>query len=311
MAIVKLISDFDGVWTNQESEAEYVWNYIVSKIASLTGDAPVSVDSILLECKKEMDRYPYEYGWFYDGSIAAYYQEDPFGDNNAIFDYINRAASTKSYSNFKQKLAVIKQAIEKKLNMNCAEFSNDCFTKSTSQFKLEGKLKPVETAGEIVKELNAMGVEIIIVSNSKTEKIEHLFRKAGQTVTNDRSIKRGRLHAIGNAKKFVINNKLTDLPQTIEITGKFKVNLRRENYLKLLVKENPDYVIGDVFSLDLALPLYLRMNDKRFSGLKIIQKVHKHTPDWVKNYLSKDEFRGIAFMVYSIDELPGFFRKHI
>jgi FMN phosphatase YigB (HAD superfamily) len=311
MAIVKLISDFDGVWTNQESEAEYVWNYIVSKIASLTGDAPVSVDSILLECKKEMDRYPYEYGWFYDGSIAAYYQEDPFGDNNAIFDYINRAASTKSYSNFKQKLAVIKQAIEKKLNMNCAEFSNDCFTKSTSQFKLEGKLKPVETAGEIVKELNAMGVEIIIVSNSKTEKIEHLFRKAGQTVTNDRSIKRGRLHAIGNAKKFVINNKLTDLPQTIEITGKFKVNLRRENYLKLLVKENPDYVIGDVFSLDLALPLYLRMNDKRFSGLKIIQKVHKHTPDWVKNYLSKDEFRGIAFMVHSIDELPGFFRKHI
>jgi hypothetical protein len=311
MAIVKLISDFDGVWTNQDAEAVYVWDYITNTIALLTGDTPASLNNTLLECKKEMDRYPYEFGWFYDRSIAAYYQEDPFGDNNAIFDYINRAASTRSYSNFKQKLAVIKEAIEKKLKMNCSEFSNDCFTKSTSQFKLEGKLKPVETAGEIVKELNVMGVEIVVVSNSKTEKIEHLFRKAGQTVTNEKSIKRGRLHAIGDAKKFMINNKFTGLPQTMEITGRFKVNLRRENYLNVLVKEKPDYVIGDVFSLDLALPLYLRMNDERFFGLKVIQKVHTHTPAWVKDYLSKDEFKDIAFMVDSIDELPALFKENI
>lgn len=311
MAIVKLISDFDGVWTNQEAEAVYVWDYMVKSIADLTGDTTESVNSILLECKKEMDRTPYEYGWFYDGSIAAYYQEDPFGDNNAIFDYINRAASTKSYSNFKQKLAVIKQAIEKKLNMNCASYSNDCFTKSTSQFKLEGKLKPVETAGEIVKELNGMGVEIVVVSNSKTEKIEHLFRKAGHTVTNERTIKRGRLHAIGDAKKFVINDKFSVLPQYINISGRFNVSLRRENYFNVLLKEKPNYVIGDVFSLDLALPLYLRLNDDRFNGLKIIQKVHKHTPSWVKDYISKDEFKDIAFMVDSIDELPELFRKNI
>lgn len=311
MAIVKVISDFDGVWTNQDAEAVYVWDYMVKSIADLTGDTNESVNSILLECKKEMDRSPYEYGWFYDGSIAAYYQEDPFGDNNAIFDYINRAASTKSYSNFKQKLAVIKHAIEKKLNMNCAAFSNDCFTKSTSQFKLEGKLKPVETAGEIVKELNGMGVEIVVVSNSKTEKIEHLFRKAGHTVTNERSIKRGRLHAIGDAKKFVINDKFTVLPQSINVSGRFNVSLRRENYFNVLLKEKPDYVIGDVFSLDLALPIYLRLNDDRFNGLKIIQKVHKHTPSWVKDYISKDEFKDIAFMVDSIDELPELFRKNI
>lgn len=311
MAIVKLISDFDGVWTNQEAEAVYVWNYMVKSIASLIGDTPESVNNILLECKKEMDRTPYEYGWFYDGSVAAYYQEDPFGDNNAIFDFINRAASTKSYSNFKQKLAAIKLAIEKKLNMKCAAYSNDCFTRSTSQFKLEGKLKPVETAGEIVKELNAMGVEIVVVSNSKTEKIEHLFRKAGQSVTNDRSIKRGRLHAIGDAKKFVINDKFTELPQSTKITGRFNVSLRRENYFNILLKEKPDYVIGDVFSLDLALPLYLRLNDERFSGLKVVQKVHNHTPNWVKDYLSKDEFKDIAFLVDSIDELPALFRKNI
>lgn len=305
MSIVKLVSDFDGVWTNQEIEADYVWKHIINSVAALTGESKESVEGLLNGCKKEMDRQPYEYGWFFDGSVAAYYQEDPFGDNNAIFDYINRAASTRSYSNFKQQIAKIKAAILEKTKMSLAEYSNDCFIKATTQFKLEGKLKPVETAGEIVKKLNSAGVEIVIASNSKTEKIEHLFRKAGHTVTNERAIKRGRLHAIGDAKKFVIDKGFSEVPESMEIKGKFRVNLRRKNYHKILLQEKPDYVIGDVFSLDLALPLYMRLNDSRVKNLKVIQKVQDHTPDWVKDFLSKEEFKGIAFMVDSIDDLPG------
>jgi hypothetical protein len=48
----------------------------------------------------------------------------------------------------------------------------------------------------------------------------------------------------------------------------------------------------------------MRLNDSRVTNLKVIQKVQKHTPDWVKDFLSKGEFKGIAFMVDSIDELP-------
>lgn len=309
MAIVKLISDFDGVWTNQDIEADYVWKYILNTVSGLSGDTPDNINSLLQEAKKEMDNTPYDFGWFSNGGVSCYYQEDPFGDNNAIFDYIERAASKRSYSHFKQELARLKEVINKKANMTLAEFSNDCFMKSTTQFKLEGKLKPVETAGKIIKKLNAAGVEIVVVSNSKTEKIEHLFRKAGQTVTNEKSIIRGRLHAIGDARKFVIDSAFTELPEHYEITSRFKVSLRRSNYFKVLLAEMPDYVIGDVFSLDLALPLYLRMNDKRFGKLKVIQRVHKHTPGWVKDHLSKEEFKGIAFMVDSIDELPGILLK--
>ncbi|HRE11224.1 MAG TPA: HAD family hydrolase [Ignavibacteria bacterium] len=309
MAIVKLISDFDGVWTNQHIEADYVWKYILNTVASHTGDTPETIDALLQQSKNEMDNTPYDYGWFNGGGVSCYYQEDPFGDNNAIFDYIERSASDRSYSHFKQELARLKDAIGKKTNMTLAEFSNDCFMKSTTQFKLEGKLKPVETAGEVIKKLNAAGVEIVVVSNSKTEKIEHLFRKAGHTVTNENAIVRGRLHAIGDARKFIIDSAFTELPEFYEITDRFKVCLRRSNYFKILLAEMPDYVIGDVFSLDLALPLYLRLNDKRFEKLKVIQRVHKHTPAWVKDHLSRDEFKGIAFMVDSIDELPGILLK--
>lgn len=305
MAIVKLISDFEGVWTNQETEAEYVRNYIVKNLSALTGDSAEVIRNLFIESKKEMERSPYEYGWFNNGNLAAYYQEDLFGDIYAILDYIWKAGSRKSYSNFKQHLGKIKDAITNTAGKTIAEFSDDCFTKSTSQFKLEGKLKPVENAGAAVKELNSLGVEIVVASNSKTDKVEHLFRKAGQNVTNESFLKRGRLHAIGEAKKIEIDNSYRKLPEHLEITKKYKVNLRRSNYHKILLDESPDYVLGDVFSVDLALPLYLRLRDKRFKKLRVILKIQKHTPAWVKDYLSKDELKGIAFMVGSVNEVHG------
>jgi len=309
MAILKLLSDFDGVWTNQETEARYVRDYLIKKISELTGDSTDTVKNLIRDCKKDMDTAPYDYGWFNNGSVAAYYQEDPFGDNNAILDYINRSGSNKSYSNFKQHLAQIKDAILNKAHKTLAEFSNDCFIKATTQFKLEGKLRPVETAGDVVKELNSLGVEIVVVSNSKTEKIEHLFFKAGQKTTNDSVLKRGKLHARGDAKKFIIDSSYSALPEFLEITNKYKIPLRRSNYHKILMEEKPDYVIGDVFSLDLALPLYLRMHDKSFGKLKVIQRVQKHTPNWVKDYLNKDEFKGIAFMTDNIEEVPHIIKQ--
>ena len=59
MAIVKLISDFDGVWTNQDTEASYVWNYTVKRISVLTGDTQETINDLLIGCKKDMDRSPY------------------------------------------------------------------------------------------------------------------------------------------------------------------------------------------------------------------------------------------------------------
>jgi phosphoglycolate phosphatase-like HAD superfamily hydrolase len=304
MAIIKLLSDFDGIWTDQDAEAVYVRQYIVKKLSQLSRFPEKEIEEILQECKNDMDKSPQYYGWINNGHFACYYQEDPFGDNNAVFEYIDKSASKASYSNYKQKLAQIKEAILKKTkNTTLAEFSNECFKKSTTQFKMEGKLRPAPNAGAVVKELNKKGVEIVVASNSKTEKIEHLFRKAGHTVTNEKAIIRGRLHAIGDAGKFEIDSEFDEIPSKLNVTKKYQPELRRKSYMKILVAEKPDYVIGDVFSLDIALPVYLRLKDKRFSRLKVIQKIQKHTPDWVKDYLKSDELKGIAFMIESIEEL--------
>lgn len=304
MALRKLISDFDGIWTNQEQEAEFVWNFILNKTSELSGIPTNEVNDLLNHCKKEMSSEPWEYGWFYEGKIAAYFGEDPFGDNNAVFDYINRAASKTSHSRFRQRIYEIKESI---LNnyQSLADFSEYCFKESTADFKIKGKLKPIENANDIIRELNSSGVEIVVASNSRTEKIEHLFTKAGLRVTNQFSIKRSRLHAMGGAGKFKIDDSFSLLPESINLDGKFRVNLRRPSYYKILLEEKPDYVLGDVFSLDIALPLWLSMNDKDFSGLKVIQKIQPHTPAWVRKYIASPNLKLKAYMVNSLEEIKG------
>lgn len=302
MKKIKLISDFDGIWTNQNIEAEYVWDYILSSLSELTGFNKEKIHIILSKCKSEMDKETYNYGWFFDGKIAAYYQEDPFGDNNAIFDFINKT------NGIDPDIKRVKECILQK-NDSLASFSQDCFMNSTKKFKEEGKLNPVSTMGNVVDALDNSGVEIIVVSNSKTEKIKYLFSKAEIDVTDETSAERGKVHARGDAKKFVIDNDYTELPEYLDVTENYKVPLRRSSYHKILSEEKPDFVIGDVFSLDIALPLYLRMNDKSFGNLKVIQRVQPYTPDWVKNYLQEERFKEIAYLVNSVDELPGLINK--
>jgi hypothetical protein len=100
------------------------------------------------------------------------------------------------------------------------------------------------------------------------------------------------------------------LPEYYTINSSYKVPLRRKHYHEVLIDEKPDYVLGDVFSLDVALPLYLRLNDTGFKNLKVIQKVQPHTPAWVKDFLSMKEFEGIAFMAESISDVyPVLFKN--
>jgi len=296
---MKLVSDFDGIWTNQHKEAEYVWEFIINYLCEITNKDKNFMSTTLQECRDEMNKEPFKYGWINGEMIACYYHEDPFGDNNAIFDFVNNKG-VKDENEFTNKLKFIRDSILKRYE-SLAKFSQDSFYLSTSKFKEEGKLNAVENTDLIVEKIKSLDTDIIIVSNSKTTKIEHVFEKAGIKAGTDAT---SQILVRGEAKKFEVINSFTELPEFLKINENISVALRRPAYYKILSEEKPDFVIGDVFSLDLALPLYLRLNDKRFSNLKVIQRVQKYTPDWVKDFLSKKELEGIAFLVNGVDELP-------
>ncbi len=145
--LMKLVSDFDGIWTNQAIEAEYVWKFIINSVCELANINSAGAEQLLKTCKSEMNKAPHKYGWYNNMMLATQYHEDPYGDNNAIFDYIDKSADSNS------ELKTLKAVILKKYS-SLAEFSQHCFTESTTKFKNEGKLAAVETTGKIVKELN-------------------------------------------------------------------------------------------------------------------------------------------------------------
>lgn len=295
---IKLVSDFDGIWTNQELEAEYVWDYIISRLSQLTGLNIEEADSFLKEIKSEMDAKAYKYGWFNNGKIACFYQEDPFGDNNAIFDYIGKVYNKHSNSLISERIYKIGKHILDGGYSSFDIFSNNCFFESTGKFKEEGKLLPHSSARSVLDKLFQNNIQVVIASNSKTTKIEYLFSLMGINTEE-----KDKFYARGNSLKFMIENDFKEVPEALKIDSNYNVNLRRQAYYNVLCEELPDFVIGDVFSLDLSLPLYLRLNDIRFKDLKVIQKVQKHTPDWVKNFLGKSEFKGIAYLIEDIEEL--------
>ena len=304
MKSLKLVSDFEGIWTNKEQEAAYVWNNIVKKLSTITRFSEIEINRILDESKSDMDKQPYKFGWMNNGKIAVYYREDLFGDNNAVFNFISRVGSVNSFSVFKQELAEIKKCILEEKYESAEKFSDMCYMESTKKFKESGKLVPHLNAKTALDKVLEKGVDVVIASNSGTERIEHLCLKLGKKLSNDKSFKRSNVYSLGNAKRYIISQDYTELPESLHIKKYYDVPLRRKFYHHLLLGEMPDYVIGDVFSMDLALPLYLRMNDPKFKKLKIIQKVQKYTPDWVTEYLAKEEFKGKVFMIEDIKELP-------
>jgi 2-hydroxy-3-keto-5-methylthiopentenyl-1-phosphate phosphatase len=309
MKNIKLVSDFDGIWTNQEAEAEFVWNYIIKKLSAITGKPESEMMDFLNMTKQEMNKEPFLYGWMNNGSTACFFGEDPFGDNNAIFDFIGRKYASSDNDDLTSRIKKIGKSILDSGYANFDKFANDCFFESTGKFKEEGKLNPCPEAKEVLETLFGMDVDAVVASNSKTLKIEHLFSKIGYKPTNEESPERGRLHARGNSMKFIIDKEFTVIPEFLNIDGNYKVPIRRKSYYKVLQEEKPDYVIGDVFSLDIALPLYLRLNDSEFFNLKVIQKIQKHTPGWVKEFLGRREFDGLAFMVENISEVPDVINK--
>ncbi len=303
MKSLKLLSGFDGIWTNQEKEAEYVWDTIHKKLRQVTKFSESEIKNIFDEAESDMNRTPYENGWMNEEKISAFRGEDPFGDIYALFGYIDKTANTKSFSVYKQKLAEIKKDINNKYK-SPEKFAFECFTEASRKFKESGKLAPPANAKASLEKVLDKGADVVIASNSGTEKIEHLFLKLGKSPTNEKSFKRNNVFARSNARKFVISPDYKMLPETMNIKKYYDIQLRRKFYHKVLTDEMPDFVLGNIFSIEIALPLYLRQSEPGFKNLKVIQLIKKYTPGWVKDYLSKDEFKGIAYMINDIKELP-------
>jgi phosphoglycolate phosphatase-like HAD superfamily hydrolase len=260
---VKILSDFDGVWTDQAAEAEHARRVLVREAARAARVPMDEAEAHFAELLREVRARPGEHGWAPDGRITAYVDEDPLLVSSALAHRIERGAG---------EAARYRAAICAGPDGGTARFAERCFREAMGSFREEHSPALLPDAAELLEALHAAGAEVVVVSNSSAEKIVGWFREAGVDAGEEPG---RRLRVRGSAAKW----RLGPSDERIEVGGR-EVFVDRPSYRDVLERERADLIVGDVFSLDLALPHVLR-SARGAGGPRLVLRRHAHTPAWV------------------------------
>ena len=286
----KILSDFDGVWTDQAFEAQNVTLCLVAEAARLAGIGADEARADFARFGREIAARPERFGWAPDGRITAYVDEDPFCEANALAMFLEGARDDAPAARY---AAGVREAGFADLT----RFADHCFTTATNAFRDQHPPALVPHAKAMHDALVAAGAEIVIVSNSSTEKIGAWLGQVGIRASGDAGAP---LRVRGSAGKMLIGPG----DDSIEVGGR-RIFTDRPRYAAILREERPDLVIGDVFSLDLALPHVLRRAGDPGAPRELVLRRHPHTPRWV---LDTRAGGAIDHVVERVGELREFVR---
>jgi hypothetical protein len=280
----KILSDFDGVWTDQGREAAVLVRGCIEALAAI---ANVDVDQAAQDVealRRKMAIAPHEHGWAPDGRISAYADEDPLVESSALCNVIDRDPDARRYRE-----AVLAGGFE-----SLSAFAQHVYVAATGTFRRDHPPCIVPEARAIAAALEGAGAEVVVVSNSEAEKIVSWFEGAGVPASEHEG---HGLRVRGAAAKWFIG----DSDAAIDIAGR-RIYVDRPRYRAAIEAEQPDLVIGDVFSLDLALPHVMRTHGMAAAPRSLVLRHHPHTPGWV---LDTSAGGAIDFTVASLTELPA------
>ena len=280
---MKLLSDFDGVWTNPEPEASAVRSLMVARTSALSGLAPSQVDADLRELSGFALSHPAEHGWAPNGRISAFADEDPLILGNAAAEVMRRWGKDRTLapSNLREvaeRCGVYCEAVYDEGFESIDSYADSVFHEGTSNFRAEHGSALLPGAPDAAERMLELGVDVVVVSNSGEEKILNWFERAGipaRSVHERKDDGARCLHVRGSAGKFILG----EGEDSISI-GERRIIVDRPKYVAAIQAEAPDAVIGDVFSLDLALPHALRARGESWAPKTLVLAKNSYTPGW-------------------------------
>ena len=271
-----LVLDFDGTVTDAEEEGKPFCAGYLEDLAALTDR---SLDEILAMAERfeaEVAADPDNHGWEYKGAIVAPASVDPY-------------------------LRIM--PVARKVFDVCQVFMNP----DDRNRLLDGilyrynyqKTNVAFRAGAHALLAGLHGIPTYIVTNSHTDPVCNKIRILAEGSELDWLL--DRVH--GRAKKYAIDDSFTDVARALEVAGLSRpILLRRRAYHEvlssLLEREGVDWsqllVVGDIFELDLAMPLAM--------GARVGLVINRFTPEYEKRYVASHE-RG--HLIESLGEIPA------
>ena len=238
---MRIVMDFDGVYTDPSDEGEACSKHFRDKILSLqlkqVGlDTLEKVESWLGELRVRQAKEPYLYGWRSEGRVSAFTFEDPFIRNIGLADFLDHLVAQKN----EKATAVLAGLSKQEKIKNFGELSTWAF------HQLNIKKRPDLETKRWVEEAIRKGHEVVIVSNSASDKIEEFLSQNGYQ-------QEFRPQVRGGAQKFGLGKKPRSFTLTDSESGAVQIDTDRPYYEEALLELKPDAVIGDVFCLSQAV----------------------------------------------------------
>lgn len=268
---MRLLSDFDGVWTFPAAEGTAHGAALDAALLALFPAESAAVRAWIDSARETVRREPTRYGWAVAGRLSAFGDEDPFTEHGALLHYLSEQRALDPLA------ARLADAIEAR-GTSLDHFGGEAHVAGVKQ--VEGTRGPgiTTSAAEAGRRMLAGGVEVVVVSNSGTEKLQRWFEHAQvpAVVHPDRVERQLRLR--GSAKKFV----LAPSPGESIAVGGMSIDVARPFYEQVLEEERPDAVVGDVLSLDLSLPLAFKRTRAAWKHVRLFWLMHPYTPERMK-----------------------------
>lgn len=287
-----LLSDFDGVWTEPTREMEAVHDTVVGELARLRGVERAEMEELYSGFGQQILDRPQDFGWRIEGRMSSYVDEDFFAMPTAVGQYIDDAPCPRS--------AQLREAVLSEWP-GVIDFLDHCYHSTCDRFRALNKHDLAPGAERVLRWMLDHGMTVCFATNAPAVKVIDWFAHHGFEVANAREVAPGDapLRVFGRAGK----QWLSDTPESIEVGGR-TVQTDRPQYREILEQECPDAVVGDVFSLDLALPAALRAAGSP-AGPQAIGLMHmRHTPAWVQAGVGPQPEGWIDWLVPHVTALP-------
>jgi hypothetical protein len=259
----KILSDFDGVWTEVDLEAVVLHDELAQACATLLGLPRPAVAADLAAFRRDVRAEPHVFGWAPDGRISAFADEDPLCEVAGLCALV--AAATHGVARrYRDAILACWPSVQ--------VFAEHRFVTAMTRFRAEHPPSIVADARAQLDAVTSAGAEVVVVSNSEPAKLCAWFGAAGIDAGEGPGHE---LRVRGSAGKQVLGSDLA-----IEVAGR-RVHVDRPRYRQAIEAERPQLVIGDVFSLDLALPLVMREHGHPAAPHTLALRRHRHTPAWI------------------------------
>ena len=273
---MRLLSDFDGVWTYPDLEGEA---QRVALEAAFLALVPATehdlVRAWIEEARATVMREPHRYGWYVNGRVSAFADEDPFAIHSAVLHRLGVARETDALA------ARLADAIEAS-GRTLEQFGGESHFAGVKHVEATRGPAITDAAADAGRRMLAGGVDIVVVSNSGTEKLQRWFGHAEVPARVHPEGGPGELRLRGAARKFV----LADAGRHALHVGALDIDVARPHYESVLLEEAPDAVVGDVFSIDLALPLHLKRTRPEWRHVRLFWLVHPYTTERMKRQIA-------------------------